>query len=73
MGYYSYLYMMVYEEEIDYGKKSLGELQEILENLYEKLPKDKRIKDYQRAKALYNNIAQLYNTKAKDNIYTIIK
>lgn len=73
MGYYPYLYIVIYEENIDYGNKSLGELQEILEDLYENLPKDKRIKDYHIAKAWYNNIAQLYNTKAEDKIYTIIK
>ena len=61
------------EDKIDYNKLSLGELQDILEEKYEFLSKDKRTKEYQKLKEEYNHIVLIYNTIANDQIYRKIK
>ncbi len=61
------------KEEIPYTEESLGALQDILEEKYEKLPKDKRTLEYRMLREEYNKIAAFYNVKAKDKIYAIIK
>lgn len=56
-----------------YNYLAMTELQDILEELYESLPSDKRTKEFQKAKKEYNDIVLIYNTKAKTKIYNKIK
>lgn len=62
------------EDEIIYENISLGYLQDIIESKYATLLSlDKRSKQYKEYKNIYNSIINIYNTKAKAKIYTIIK
>jgi len=58
---------------IDYEKEALGSLQDIIASKFDNLPKDKRTKEYQIEKNIYNNIVSIYNKRAKHKIYNKIK
>jgi len=58
---------------IDYEKEALGSLQDIIASKFDNLPKDKRTKEYQIEKNIYNNIVNIYNKRAKHKIYNKIK
>jgi len=58
---------------IDYEKEALGSLPDIIASKFDNLPKDKRTKEYQIEKNIYNNIVSIYNKRAKHKIYNKIK
>lgn len=60
-------------DNINYQLESLGGLQEIIAQKFDNLPKDKRTKEYQIEKNIYNNIVDIYNKRAKHKIYNKIK
>lgn len=60
-------------EVIDYSKKPLVELQEIIDSLNDKTPKDKRKKEYKEHITLMNEVMKVYNTKVGEKIYRLIK
>lgn len=61
------------EEEIDYTTFSLGALQEVIGKLEDTPPKDKRKKEYKEYIDRLNLFFKLYNTKAGEKVYRIIK
>ena len=61
------------EDIINYSIYSLGELQEIIGNMEDYPPKDKRTKEFQDWKTILNNIFNIYNQKAQSKIYSKIK
>ena len=61
------------EDIIDYNIYSLGELQEIIGNMEDNPPKDKRTKEFQDWKIVMNTIFDIYNKKAESKIYSKIK
>ena len=60
-------------ENINYQSEPLGGLQDIIARKFDNLPKDKRTKEYQIEKNIYNNIVDIYNKRAKHKIYNKIK
>lgn len=61
-------------EEIDYKSYSLLELGDEIENLFNKIPKDKRKKqEVFQWKTLLNSLIELYNEKASFKTYLKIK
>ena len=58
---------------IDYSTKPLVELQEIIDSLNDKTPKDKRKKEYKEHINLMNEVMKVYNTKVGEKIYRLIK
>lgn len=61
------------DEHIDYESLSLGELANIIVEKYDLFPTDKRKKEYKKAIIEYNTIAYIYNRRAKDKIFKILK
>ena len=58
---------------VDYQLEPLGGLQDIIAQKFDNLPKDKRTKEYQIEKNIYNSIVDIYNKRAKHKIYNKIK
>lgn len=61
------------EETIDYSKFNMVELQDILSDMYDKIPKDKRKRGYIIFLEDYNNLVNLYNNRANAKIYANLK
>lgn len=65
-----------YEEEDDkfaYDLMELGELQDVISNMEDNEPKDKRKKDHADWKVKLNEVIETYNVKAISKIYTKLK
>lgn len=62
-------------EPIDYSSAdfNLGYLQEIISKLENDFPKDKRKLEYKRYVEQFNGVLTIYNKKAGEKIYKIIK
>lgn len=61
------------EEKPDYDNMSIGELQEIISNLEDRTPQDKRTVRYRQHVLELNALFLIYNARVKDKIYKIIK
>ena len=60
-------------EVVNYEGYSLGHLQEIIEGLENRPPLDKRKKEYKSHIDNLNSLFKIYNKKAGQKIYRIIK
>lgn len=61
------------EEKEDYSNYNLGALQEVIGKLESNPPKDKRKIEFKEYVAELNMLMQIYNAKAGEKIYRIIK
>lgn len=58
---------------VDYSSIGLGELQEIIDDMENNPPKDKRKAEYKEYVKTLNNFFDLYNKKRGEKIYRLIK
>lgn len=69
-------YKLIVEDEetpIDYSSLELGQLQEIIGDMEENIPKDKRTQEYKEHIKDLNNLFIIYNKKKGEKIYKLIK
>ncbi len=59
--------------DINYNEKVPGELQDILERMFESLPKDRRSREYKMLRDEWNFVANIYNKKVNEKIYKTLK
>lgn len=61
------------ESPVDYSSLELGQLQEIIGDLEDSMPKDKRTQEYKEWIKDLNNLFTIYNKKKGEKIYKLIK
>ena len=61
------------QDVVDYSIYALLEIREMISNLEDNPPKDKRKKEYRDYIDKLNNLFQLYNSKVNEKVYKIIK
>lgn len=63
----------MYNEYIGYDELSLGELQEIISEAEDRIPKDRRTIRYREYVSFLNELFKIYNEKRKEKVYKLIK